>query len=41
MMIGSGRARFLALWGIFLGAGSTLAAASTAVATLVLPQCAG
>jgi hypothetical protein len=36
-----GRARFLALWGIFLGAGSTLATASTAVAVIVLPQCAG
>jgi hypothetical protein len=39
--IGSERARFLALWGIFLGAGSTLATASTAVAVIVLPQCAG
>jgi hypothetical protein len=38
---GVGRTRFLALWGIFLGAGSALATASTAVAFFVLPRCAG
>jgi hypothetical protein len=38
---GNRRTRFLALWGIFLGAGSALATASTAVAFFVLPRCAG
>jgi hypothetical protein len=38
---GNGRMRFLALWGIFLGAGSALATASTAVAFFVLPRCGG
>jgi hypothetical protein len=38
---GNGRMRFLALWGILLGAGSALATASTAVAFFVLPRCAG
>jgi hypothetical protein len=41
MKIGIGNARFLALWGIFLGAGSTLATASAAVAISVLPRCVG
>lgn len=38
---GSGRTRFLALWGVFLGAGAVLATALTAVAFVVLPRCAG
>jgi hypothetical protein len=41
MKIGSGNARFLALWGIFLGAGSTLVTASAVVAISVLPLCVG
>jgi Na+-driven multidrug efflux pump len=39
--VGSGRTRFLALWGVMLGAGSAMAIALTAVAFFVLPRCAG
>ena len=41
MESGSGRTRFLALWGILLGAGFTLATAITAVAFITLPRCGG
>jgi hypothetical protein len=41
MEVGSGRTRFLALWGIFLGAGSAIATLLTAVGFWVLPRCAG
>jgi hypothetical protein len=37
----AGRTRFLALWGIVLGGGFALAAATTAVAFIALPRCAG
>jgi hypothetical protein len=39
--IGVGRTRFLALWGICLGAGSALVIVLTALGFFVLPQCAG
>ena len=39
--VGSGRTRFLAMWGVVLGAGAAIATALTAVAFLVLPRCAG
>jgi hypothetical protein len=39
--VGAGRSRFLALWGIVLGAGAALATILTAVAFFVLPRCAG
>jgi hypothetical protein len=38
---GSGRTRFLALWGVLLGAGAAIAIALTIVAFLVLPRCDG
>lgn len=38
---GAGRARFLALWGIFLGGGFALTTVITAFAFVVLPRCAG
>lgn len=41
MEVGSGRTRFLALWGLLLGAGFALATALTAVAFVVLPRCGG
>jgi hypothetical protein len=41
MEVGAGRTRFLALWGVILGAGSALATSFTAVAILVLPRCGG
>ena len=41
MEVGSGRTRFLALWGIFLGAGAAVTIVLTAVAFWVLPRCAG
>jgi hypothetical protein len=41
MEIGAGRTRFLALWGMVLGAGFALAAAITAVAFIAVPRCAG
>ena len=37
---GSGRTRFLAMWGIILGGAFALATAFTAVAFLILPHCA-
>lgn len=39
--VGSGRTRFLALWGVSLGAGAALATVLTAVAFFVVPRCAG
>jgi hypothetical protein len=41
MEVGSGRTRFLALWGVYLSAGSALVTVLTAVAFVVLPRCAG
>ncbi len=41
MEVGTGRTRFLALWGVILGAGAALAISFTAVAILVLPRCGG
>ncbi|HEY3851771.1 MAG TPA: hypothetical protein VGL87_12405 [Steroidobacteraceae bacterium] len=41
MEVGAGRTRFLALWGMVLGAGFALAAAITAVAFVAVPRCAG
>jgi hypothetical protein len=38
---GGGRTRFLALWGVFLGAAFALATAMTGVDSLMLPRCAG
>jgi hypothetical protein len=40
MDVGSGRTRFLALWGVLLGSGFALASGLTAVAFIVLPRCA-
>jgi hypothetical protein len=39
--VGSGRTRFLALWGMVLGAGFAIATAMTTIAFFVLPRCAG
>lgn len=39
--VGSGRTRFLALWGVYLSAGSALVTLMTAMAFIVLPRCAG
>jgi phosphotransferase system glucose/maltose/N-acetylglucosamine-specific IIC component len=39
--VGAGRTRFLALWGMVLGAGFAVAAAFTAVAFIMVPRCAG
>jgi hypothetical protein len=39
--VGTGRTRFLALWGMVLGAGFAAATVLDAVAFLVLPRCAG
>lgn len=39
--VGSGRTRFLALWGVLLGAAFALATAISAVAFITLPRCAG
>ncbi|HEX3950192.1 MAG TPA: hypothetical protein VHW95_10120 [Steroidobacteraceae bacterium] len=41
MEIGSGRNRFIALWGICFGAGSAVVILMTLVAFFVLPRCAG
>jgi hypothetical protein len=41
MEVGAGRTRFLALWGILLGAGSAVATLLTAAGVFVLPRCAG
>lgn len=38
---GSGRTRFLALWGTVYGAGFAVAAAITGIALLILPRCGG
>ena len=38
---GSGSTRFLALWGVLLGAAFALAAAISALALITLPRCAG
>ena len=38
---GSGRTRFLALWGMVLGASFAVATAMTLIAFFVLPRCAG
>jgi hypothetical protein len=39
--MGSGRTRFLALWGMMLGASFAVATAMSAVAFITLPRCAG
>jgi len=39
--VGTGRTRFIALWGMLLGAGFAAATVLDAVAFLVLPRCAG
>jgi Na+/melibiose symporter-like transporter len=39
--VGSGRTRFLALWGMVLGASFAVGTAMTLVAFFVLPRCAG
>jgi hypothetical protein len=39
--IDAGRERFLALWGMVFGAGFAVATLITAVASIVLPRCAG
>jgi hypothetical protein len=41
MEVGTGRTRFLALWGVILGVGSAVATSFTAVAFMVLPRCGG
>jgi hypothetical protein len=41
MEVGAGRTRFIALWGMFLGAGFTAATLINAIDFLVLPRCAG
>jgi len=41
MEVGSGRTRFVALWGMMLGAGFAVATVIDAVAFVVLPRCAG
>jgi amino acid transporter len=39
--VGSGRTRFLALWGMLLGAGFAVATSLTAVAFFLVPRCDG
>ncbi|HWW64934.1 MAG TPA: hypothetical protein VNZ43_09255 [Sphingomonadaceae bacterium] len=39
--VGTGRSRFLALWGMILGGSFTIATALDAVAFILLPRCAG
>jgi hypothetical protein len=39
--VGTGRTRFLAIWGMVLGASFAVATALTTVAFFVLPRCAG
>jgi hypothetical protein len=41
MEVGTGRTRFLALWGVCLSAGAALVTILTAIAFMVLPRCAG
>ena len=38
---GAGRTRFLALWGVCLGAGSAVVIVLTALGFFVLPRCGG
>ena len=38
---GTGRTRFLALWGVIFSSGFTLASLVTGIAFIVLPRCAG
>jgi hypothetical protein len=39
--VGAGRTRFLAIWGVYLSAGSALVTLMTGIAFIVLPRCAG
>ena len=39
--VGTGRTRFLAIWGVYLSAGAALVTILTALAFMVLPRCAG
>jgi amino acid transporter len=39
--VGAGRTRFLALWGMLLGAGFAVATSLTAIAFLLVPRCNG
>ena len=39
--VGAGRTRFLAIWGVYLSAGSALVTLMTGIAFMVLPRCAG
>jgi amino acid transporter len=39
--VGAGRTRFLALWGMLLGAGFAVATSLTAIAFLLVPRCDG
>lgn len=41
MEVGAGRTRFLALWGMLLGAGFAIATSLTAIAFLLVPRCDG
>ncbi len=41
MEVGAGRTRFIALWGMLLGAGFAVATSLTAVAFLLVPRCDG
>jgi hypothetical protein len=41
MEVGTGRTRFLALWGVLLGGGFAVATLVTAVAFIIVPRCAG
>jgi amino acid transporter len=41
MEVGAGRTRFLALWGMLLGAGFAVATSLTAIAFLLVPRCDG
>jgi hypothetical protein len=41
LQAGTGRTRFLALWGMLLGAGFAIATLAGAFAVMVLPRCAG
>lgn len=41
MEVGNGRTRFLALWGMLLGAAFTVTSVLTAFSQMVLPRCSG
>jgi hypothetical protein len=41
METGTGRTRFLALWGVIFSSGFALASLLTGIAFIVLPRCAG